>query len=154
MDAVKIITRSAEETELVGFRLGAILKYPASAQTVLLYGDLGTGKTTLIKGIASAFGIPKRDLCSASFIMVAGYETTPPFYHIDLYRLERPEDVEAVGVLEYIETGGIAVIEWAERLPDAPDNAIKVHFAQLSSEEREIIIDGVDPEMLMSKERK
>jgi tRNA threonylcarbamoyladenosine biosynthesis protein TsaE len=150
MDTIRIITRSPEETELIGFRLGALLKSPESARTVLLYGDLGTGKTTLIKGIASALGVSKRDVCSASFIMVAGYETIPPFYHIDLYRMERPEDVEAAGIWEYIETGGIAVIEWAERLSDVPDKVVKVSLAQLSAEEREIVIDGIDTELLMS----
>ena len=143
--SVKIISRSSGETELIGARLGAFLKSEAAAKTVLLYGDLGAGKTTLIKGIASAFGICKRDVCSASFIMVAGYESVPPFYHIDLYRLERPDDVEAAGIWEYIETGGIAVIEWAERLEDAPDNAIKVYLTQISDREREIIVDGAGP---------
>ena len=147
--SVRIITRSPEDTERIGFRLGTLLESSARIKTVMLYGDLGAGKTTLIKGIAYAFGIAKRDVASASFVMVAEYETSPPFYHIDLYRLETPEAVDAAGIWEYIDTGGIAVIEWAERLADVPDNAIKVHITQLSDQEREIIIDGVDREALM-----
>lgn len=138
----KIISRSVDETERIGFKLGTFLKASGTVKTVMLYGDLGTGKTTLIKGVGSAFGIAKRDLCSASFIMVAEYETSPPFYHIDLYRLERPEAVDAAGVWEYIETGGVAVIEWAERLQGAPDNAVKVYIRHLGPEEREITIAG------------
>ena len=146
--SVRIITRSPEETEHIGFRMGTFMESSARVKTVMLYGDLGAGKTTLIKGIASAFGIAKRDVGSASFVMVAEYETSPPFYHIDLYRLERPEAVDAAGIWEYIDTGGVAVIEWAERLAEVPDNAIKVHITHLSDQEREIIIDGVDCEAL------
>jgi len=128
--------------------LGTFLESSARIKTVLLYGDLGAGKTTLIKGVASAFGIAKRDVSSASFVMVAEHEATPPFYHIDLYRLESHEAVDAAGIWEYIDTGGIAVIEWAERIAEAPDNAIKVHITQLTDQEREIIIYGVDCEAL------
>ncbi len=147
--SVRIITRSPEETEHIGFRLGKFMESSARIKTVMLYGDLGAGKTTLIKGIASAFGISKRDVGSASFVMVAEHETSPPFYHIDLYRLESPEAADATGIWEYIDTGGVAVIEWAERLDNVPDNAIKVHIAQLTDQEREIVIDGVDREALM-----
>ncbi len=146
---MRIITRSPEDTEHIGFRLGAFLESSAQIKTVMLYGDLGAGKTTLIKGIACAFGIPKRDVASASFVMVAEYETSPPFYHIDLYRMETPEAVDEAGIWEYIDTGGVAVIEWAERLADAPDNVIKVHIAQLEDREREVIIDGVNLEALL-----
>ncbi len=96
---MRIITGSPGETEHIGFKIGTFLKSCSRSKTVMLYGDLGTGKTTLIKGIASAFGIAGRDVGSASFVMVAEYETEPPFYHIDLYRLERPEAVDAVGDL-------------------------------------------------------
>ncbi len=145
--SVRTITRSPEETEHMGFRLGTFLESSARIKTVMLYGDLGAGKTTLIKGIASAFGIAKRDVGSASFVMVAEYETSPPFYHIDLYRLERPEAVDEAGIWEYIDAGGVAVIEWAERLAEVPDNAIEVRITYLSDQEREIIIYGVDREV-------
>ena len=142
--AVRIVSESPEETEQAGYKLGSLLKSSERIKTVMLYGDLGSGKTTLIKVIASAFGIAGRDLCSASFVMVAEYETSPPFYHIDLYRLESPEVVNAAGVWEYINTGGVAVIEWAERLSGEPDHAIKVHIKYLSENQRELIIDGID----------
>jgi len=148
--SVRIISGCAGETEDAGFKLGTFLKSSGPIKTALIYGDLGAGKTTLIKGIASAFGIAKRDLGSASFVMVAEYETQPPFYHIDLYRLERPEAVDALGIWEYIDTGGIAVIEWAERLSVLPDNAIKIYITYVGEQEREIIIDGIDNEALMS----
>lgn len=135
---------SSEETENLGFKLGTYLKTHGGAKTVCLFGELGVGKTTFIKGIASAFNIPKRDISSASFVIVAEYETSPPFYHIDLYRLEKDTDVEDAGIWEYIESDGIAVIEWAERLDEMPENAVKVRINLLSEESREIIIEGIN----------
>ena len=90
----QIITSSAEETERLGHSLGALLKKKGVAATVCLYGDLGAGKTTFVKGFALAFGIPAREVGSASFVIVAEYETAPPFYHIDLYRLDRCQNVK------------------------------------------------------------
>ena len=139
----RAITRSQAETEDFGFKIGQALKTNLKTANVCLYGDLGAGKTTLIKGIASALGIPKRDVGSASFVIVAEYETSPLFYHIDLYRLERAEDIEDLGIWEYLEAGGISVIEWAERLPEIPDNAVIVKISYLDEDSREIIIEGI-----------
>lgn len=142
---LKIITKSPSETEGIGFRLGRFLKMQRDA-TVCLYGDLGAGKTTLVKGIASAFGIPERDIGSASFVIVAEYETTPPFYHIDLYRIEQEEEIDNLGIWEYIGLGGITVIEWAERLPELPEDAIKVKINYVDDNKREIILEGINEE--------
>ena len=138
-----IVTHMAEETEGLGFSLGLFLKKKGGAVTVCLYGDLGAGKTTFIKGFASAFGIPGREIGSASFVIVAEYETTPPFYHIDLYRLGDEPCIEDIGLWEYIESDGIVVIEWAEKLGEVPDGAISVHFQYRGEDRREIEIDGI-----------
>jgi tRNA threonylcarbamoyladenosine biosynthesis protein TsaE len=140
---LRIITKLPSETEKLGFRLGSFLK-THGGKTVCLYGDLGAGKTTLIKGIASAFGIPERDVGSASFVIVAEYETTPPFYHIDLYRIEQKDDLEGVGIWEYIESEGTTVIEWAERLSETPENAVKITIKYIDESSREFIIEGID----------
>nr|WP_277950210.1 tRNA (adenosine(37)-N6)-threonylcarbamoyltransferase complex ATPase subunit type 1 TsaE [Dissulfurispira thermophila] len=137
------MTKSPSETEDIGFRLGMFLKKQKSA-TACLYGDLGVGKTTLIKGIASAFGIPERDIGSASFVIVAEYETIPPFYHIDLYRIEQGDELDNLGIWEYIESDGIAVIEWAERLSELPEDIIKVRMSYIDENSREVVIEGVD----------
>ncbi|MEW5746118.1 MAG: tRNA (adenosine(37)-N6)-threonylcarbamoyltransferase complex ATPase subunit type 1 TsaE [Nitrospirota bacterium] len=147
---VRIVSRSPEETEEAGFTLGRSLKSRGGAATVYLFGDLGAGKTTLIKGIASAFGIPPRNIGSASFVIVAEYETDPPFYHIDLYRVEREEDLDALGIWEYIDTGGVAVIEWAERLPEIPGDAVTVRLTYCDHG-REIIIEGITEDELSGR---
>lgn len=113
--------------------------------TVCLYGDLGAGKTTFIRGFASAFGIPGRDIGSASYVIVAEYETSPPFYHMDLYRLS-DSCPDEMGLWEYIECGAVVVIEWAERLGDPPEGAVLVNIDILDGDRREMKVRGVDPE--------
>lgn len=143
---MRVITKSQPETEDLGFKLGRrLLKAGEPGGIVFLYGDIGAGKTAFVKGIASALNIPKRDVGSASFVIVAEYETSPPFYHIDLYRAEKENDIEALGIWEYIDSGGIAVIEWAERLPPEAQElytgVIKVKINYIDEYSREIIID-------------
>ncbi|MBI5211935.1 MAG: tRNA (adenosine(37)-N6)-threonylcarbamoyltransferase complex ATPase subunit type 1 TsaE [Nitrospirae bacterium] len=144
---MKIITNSPSETEGLGFKLGRFLKAKGKG-IVLLYGDLGAGKTVFVKGLASAFGIAERDIGSASLVIAAEYETSPPFYHIDLYRVEREEDIEALGIWEYIDSEGVAVVEWAERLAGSPaeiyEDAIKVKINYCNENSREIIIEGIN----------
>lgn len=124
--------------------MGNLLKSRGQPVTVCLYGDLGAGKTTFVKGFASAFGIPETEIGSASFVIVAEYETTPPFYHIDLYRLGEEPCVEDVGIWEYIDTGGVSVIEWAEKLGEMPEDAVSVNLRQIGEDERELAIEGIN----------
>lgn len=138
------ITKSSAETEDLGKRIGKIVKQKERA-VICLFGDLGSGKTTLIKGIASSFGILERDIGSASFVIVSEYETEPPLYHIDLYRLEKGQEDE-IGLWEYIESPGITLIEWADRLSEIPDDSIKINIRYLDENFREINIEGINEE--------
>lgn len=140
MKTLKFLSKSAEETRIIGSRLGTLLK---SENVVCLYGDLGAGKTTFVKGIAEALGISERDIASASFTIVAEYPGEVPFYHIDLYRLDSSAELEETGIWEYIYSEGISVIEWAERLGDVPDDFIKVKFAIIDDKTRDITIEGI-----------
>lgn len=125
-------------------RLGRTLR---AGDTVCLYGDLGSGKTTFTKGVGMALGLDEKEIASASFTIVAEYETEPPLYHIDLYRLETGADLDSVGIYEYVGSDGIAVIEWAEWAdPEAMGDTIDVHINFLSGDKREIIIEGIDEE--------
>jgi tRNA threonylcarbamoyladenosine biosynthesis protein TsaE len=138
-----IVSLAAEETAGFGAALGNLLKKRGKPVTVCLYGDLGAGKTVFIKGFASAFGIPERDIGSASYVIVAEYETTPPFYHMDLYRLGGVACDEDMGVWEYIESDAIVVIEWAERLGETPEGAVSVRIDITDGDRRAITIDGL-----------
>ncbi len=139
---MKLTSASPEETEAIGFRLGSALKAGA---VVGLYGDLGAGKTTMVKGIAAAFGIDRRDVTSASFTIIAEYPGSPPFFHIDLYRLRNGDDLEATGFWDCVGRHSISVIEWAERLGDERvPNFIRVMIEDRENGIREVTIEGID----------
>jgi tRNA threonylcarbamoyladenosine biosynthesis protein TsaE len=129
------------ETKEIGRKLGMKLK---AGDVVCMYGELGSGKTTMVKGMASAIGINERDITSPSFTIIAEYEGKIAFNHIDLYRLE-PEEVEGLGLEEYIGVKGISVIEWAEKAGDEiPAESIKVRLNYTGDNSREINIEGIE----------
>lgn len=139
---MRLQSRCPDDTERIGVKLGRLLN---AGDVVGLYGELGAGKTTLVKGIASAIGVRERDITSASFTIIAEYDTKPPFYHIDLYRLEKVKDLEEIGLRDYIGGDGISVIEWAERAEDElPEKIIRVELKTIDKDTREIIIEGID----------
>jgi len=140
---LKLRSTDAESTKKIGYRLGRLLK---KGDVVGLYGELGTGKTTMAKGIARAVGLESRDIISASFTIIAEYDTEPPFIHVDLYRIERIDDLDEIGLWEYFKKNrGIMVIEWAERADgELPDSVIKVNLLSVDETTRDIIIEGID----------
>ena len=95
---------------------------------VALIGDLGAGKTCLTQGIARGVGLHQNQTVnSPSYILINEYEGKIPIYHIDLYRLERLEDIVALGLEDYLEGDGICVIEWADRMDELlPESHIQV----------------------------
>ncbi len=137
-------SRSADETIDIGYRLGRGLR---PGDVVALYGDLGAGKTVLVKGIARAFGISERDVTSASFTMVTRYGSTPPLTHIDLYRIERAEELEEIGIAEEMGGDGVTVIEWAEKASGyLPEDCKSVRLTAKGEGTREIVVEGFDEE--------
>ncbi len=139
---MKLVSRSPDDTEEIGFRLGKVLR---AGSVVGLYGDLGTGKTSMVKGIARAFGIHERDVTSASFTVIAEYPGKPPFYHIDLYRIGAGSDLESTGIWDYLGRDSVCVIEWAEKLGDAAiRDFIRVRIDDTGNDCREVTIEGVD----------
>jgi tRNA threonylcarbamoyladenosine biosynthesis protein TsaE len=141
---VRLLSNGPRETFRYGVTLGGLLK---RGNVICLFGELGSGKTTFVKGVASALSIPERDITSASFTIIAEYKGTMhhspvPFYHIDLYRIEGADQLDSIGVEEYIGGDGISVIEWAERLGNVEDS-ISVRFEILSEDQREITIEGI-----------
>lgn len=139
---MKLVSSSPDDTENIGFKIGRILK---TGDIVGLYGELGSGKTIMVKGIARAFGIERRDITSASFTIIAEYQSNPLFYHIDLYRIENNDDLFNTGIWDCIGDNSISVIEWAEKAEEGlPDDIIKVMIESKGIDQREIIIEGVN----------
>ena len=109
---------------------------------VLLDGDLGAGKTVFSKGIVSALSNGKITAVSPTFVLVNVYDTTPPVYHFDLYRIKNVSELDAIGAEEYFYSDGISLIEWPSRAEDIfPSNAIKVYIEKVDDEKRIIKID-------------
>ena len=107
-----ISTSSEQETYQVGFSLGQLLSSPL---TVVLSGDLGTGKTVFAKGALAGLGISQR-VRSPSFNLMHVYEGRLPVYHFDFYRLEAEEELLEIGFPEYL-VEGIVFIEWGDKFP-------------------------------------
>lgn len=136
------ISRSPEETERIGLRIGRRL---GPGSVVALYGDLGAGKTTMAKGIAAALGIDPRDVTSPSFTIVCEHPGRVPLYHIDLYRTTGPEDLESTGAWDAVGGEGVAVIEWPERAAGGlPKGTVSVRISCREGDERSITIEGLD----------
>jgi len=130
-----IETRSPEETKNLGRKLGAQLK---SGDILALFGSLGAGKTTLIQGLAEGLGV-KDYVTSPTFILINEYAGRLPFYHIDLYRLEDPAQIEDLGIEEYFDKPGVIVIEWAEKLGGLlPNRAKQIKIETVSENQRKL----------------
>jgi len=115
-EMVEITARTYSEEET--FQLAEkIARNFAGDEVVLIIGELGAGKTVFVKGLACGLGVDdERTVCSPSFTLVNIYQGRVLLYHVDLYRLEDPEEIADLGLEDYFGTGVVA-IEWAERLP-------------------------------------
>ncbi|MBN1258922.1 tRNA (adenosine(37)-N6)-threonylcarbamoyltransferase complex ATPase subunit type 1 TsaE [Candidatus Peregrinibacteria bacterium] len=136
-------TKSQKETIGLGERLGRFLK---GGDNILLFGELGSGKTHFVKGIAKGLGVDKI-IKSPTFAYVNRYPVTAgTLYHYDLYRLSVGDDVSSLGLFETLEDPkAINVIEWADRIADLPEQHIRVDF-EAGESEHAIAIEFFDPE--------
>ena len=133
-------THSDEETVALGRRIAATLPKRA---VVLLIGNLGAGKTTLAKGIVAGLGAATPDeVSSPTFTLIHEYGSTARanlLYHIDLYRLERAEELAALGLDEIFDREAVVLIEWGERFPrHLPPDRMEIHLTTLDADSRRI----------------
>jgi len=138
----KIITNSAKETMQIGINLSKKLK---KGSIIAFFGDLGAGKTTLIKGIVNAFSDSEKikiNVNSPTFVYLNIYEAKKTIYHFDMYRIKNKEEFYELGFEEYLSSNGICLIEWAENIIDIlPKNSLIIKMDNLSEFKREIIIN-------------
>ena len=135
----RVKSTSAEETFQWGIQIGTSLVTPS---VIALQGDLGAGKTTLIKGIAQGVaGIDAREISSPTFIYLNIYSGTQSIFHFDLYRLHSTDDFLALGFDEYFEQEGVCLIEWPETILDLlPDKTLHIEIRYTSENSRELIL--------------
>ena len=108
---------------------------------IALAGELGSGKTTLVRGLAQGMGFPPEEFASPSFTLINEYNGPLPLFHIDLYRLRDEQELLEIGYEEYINEAGVAVIEWADRIPDAvPKASLWITLQYQTEDHREIVL--------------
>ena len=122
---------------MLGEKLGTKIQPP---QLVLLIGDLGAGKTTLIKGIIRGLGVAELDdVLSPTFSLIHEYDGPPKVYHIDLYRLDRVPELETLGLYDLWGQEVVLLIEWGEKFTDQlPEPRLEIYFEDKGNEIREI----------------
>lgn len=127
----------------MGKRIGRLLR---QGDVVALVGELGTGKTQLIKGLASGIGVKRVSyLTSPSFVLMNEYRGKIPFYHIDLFRLKEEREAEGLGLEEYFQGKGVAAIEWADKIPSLLPGehlSISLHYTGKQTRSIELIPKG------------
>lgn len=106
-------TARAEETEALGERIGTALEGPL---VITLQGPLGSGKTVFVRGLGRGLGIPPDEISSPTFVLCHEHEGRLPLFHFDAYRIVRVEEFSGIGFAEYLNSGGVVVVEWAERI--------------------------------------
>ncbi len=138
-----IVTEAERETEAVGEQLAGTL---VAGDVILLHGQLGAGKTAFVRGLARGLGADPDDVSSPTFTLIQEYRGGRlPLFHVDLYRLE-PREVDDLGLDELMSGGAIVAIEWAERWPARPAQAIEATLEHEGEDRRRISIDDVNPE--------
>lgn len=133
------LTHSEAETFDLAKRLAATL---APGSTILLYGDLGAGKTVFVRGLAAGLGIDATEVTSPTFVLLQEYHGSLDLFHADLFRVDHQVAVEDLG-LEELGVGGVLAIEWADRLPRLPRNALRVQIEDRGGDQRQITIGPV-----------
>ncbi|HEX9950004.1 MAG TPA: tRNA (adenosine(37)-N6)-threonylcarbamoyltransferase complex ATPase subunit type 1 TsaE [Thermodesulfobacteriota bacterium] len=149
---VTITSHTPRQTEEIGSLLGSML---AKGDIIALAGELGTGKTTLVRGMARGIGLEEGEVASPSFTLVNEYagggltKGSPSalakgplrLFHLDLYRLADEKELIGIDYEEYLTADGVVVIEWADRIPQAiPADALWITLRYLGTERREMVL--------------
>lgn len=140
----EIITRSAEETEALGKKIGSILK---GDEVIALFGGLGMGKTAFVRGLAEGLGIDPNEVSSPTFAIVHEHEGKTMLYHFDMYRVESWDDLYSTGFFDYI-GNGVIVTEWSENIEGAlPEERITIEISAPDHDDTRVFrISGIELE--------
>lgn len=150
---VAVVTASVEATIDLGRTIGLRLNHPLA---LLLYGDLGSGKTAFAQGLAAGLAVPANiPVTSPTYTLINEYPGRQPFFHVDLYRLPEPVDPDDIGLYDLLDDTCIIAIEWAERLhpADRPPCRLDLFFDVIDDTRRSIriIAYGLDPTDLLNE---
>ncbi len=147
-----LISHSPEETSDLGFRLAALLE---PGDFINLSGDLGSGKTVFVKGVAAGLRVdPAICITSPTYTLLNIYAGLVPLYHFDFYRLQGGREIMELGFEEYFSGDGICLVEWGERLEEEmPSEHLAIRFAYQSDSTRSLtfVPSGDRPMQIMRK---
>lgn len=145
MATAEFLSHSPADTQAFGRRLADRLQ---PGDVVLLEGDLGAGKTCLAQGICAGLGVAAA-VSSPTFTIIHEYEGRLPVYHLDAYRLTDPSGAETLGLEEILGGDGVALVEWAERIPEyIPADRLRVELQPVpaqGADVRRLLISGQGP---------
>ena len=134
-----VVSRSEEETESLGEKLAAKLR---GGDVILLYGELGAGKTAFVRGLARGLGAAADEVSSPTFTLIQEYAGDRTLYHVDLYRVDTAE-ADDLGLDELTSGDGVVAVEWAERWKGRPARAVEVRIEHQGEDERRIIVSEI-----------
>jgi tRNA threonylcarbamoyladenosine biosynthesis protein TsaE len=137
---MRLVSRSADETQALGERLGAKL---GKGDVVACIGALGAGKTCFLQGLARGLGVAT-DVTSPTFVLINQYQGGRlPVYHVDAYRTASLTELVDLGLEEMLHGEGVTIVEWADKLlPLLPSRSVTVTIGGLGDEPREIELSG------------
>lgn len=138
-DTLGIITRRPEKTRAFGRQIGEAL---TRGMVLFLEGDLGSGKTVLVQGLAEGLAVPDAIVvASPSYALIHEYPGRIPLFHVDLYRIEAPDDVDDLGLFDILDSDHVIAIEWAERIRDAlPPEGLTIRLTMINDDTRKISV--------------
>jgi tRNA threonylcarbamoyladenosine biosynthesis protein TsaE len=138
-----MVSRSPEETLALATELAALLQ---PGDIILLQGDLGTGKTEFVRGLAQGLGLRPDQVSSPTFALIHEYPGSPTLIHVDLYRLTQVDPEMLMTLEDYWQQPVITVIEWAERLQaERPPDCLEITFRWLNPQTRALEVQGYGP---------
>ena len=138
---IEIVTNSPAETKALGHKIGRQLN---PGGIIALTGGLGSGKTVLVQGLAAGLDVPvDYYITSPTFTIINEYPGRYPLYHVDLYRIEKPDDLDEIGLMEILDGNGITAIEWADRLhQDISEAHLAIRIEIIDDDTRKFFIDA------------
>ncbi len=140
--SIELVTRTPDETRKSAAALAELL---VPGDVVSLTGDLGAGKTAFVQGAARALGV-EEPVVSPTFVLVREYRGEMPIYHVDVYRLDRMQEVHDLGFEDFLDPGGVVFVEWGDAIEALlPDSHLRVQLTSEDDETRRLRISARGP---------
>ena len=142
-DRLTLFLDAESATDALGRALASLA---GPGQVIGLIGELGAGKTRLVRAFAEALGVEPSAIASPTYVLIHEYAGRLPVYHFDAYRLVGPDDFDALGAAEYFASGGICLVEWADLVLDRlPPDAWLVRLTTTGPTSRSAAIEAPAP---------